>query len=291
MSPLLFLITLDDVMERVKNANPTAGIQWKISDKLLDLDYADDICILTHRWSEMNKVVNDLHVFGQESGLAINFTKTEEIRMNNTNNAPVQIGDEQIKRTHKTLYLGAVIADSGGTQDDVKNRINRARTAFAILNPVWKSSLLSNTIKIRIFRTNVLSVLLYASESWLMSQTIASKIQVFVNRCLRRIFKIFWPRIISNKDLWDRAKLAPVSTLIKKRKWGWIGHILRQDDTIARVALEWNPQGTRRRGRPTNTWRRTVNDELSRAGFTWTEIKVTARNRVRWRRVAEALYS
>lgn len=34
-----------------------------------------------------------------------------------------------------------------------------------------------------------------------------------------------------------------------------IGHMLRQDDTIAGVALEWNPQGIGNRGRPTNTWR------------------------------------
>jgi len=37
-------------------------------------------------------------------------------------------------------------------------------------------------------------------------------------------------------------------------------------DVIARQALEWNPQG--KRGRPRNTWRRTVLKEAIRLGRT-----------------------
>lgn len=48
------------------------GCNNSVSNKLLDLNFADDICVVTHRWSEMHKVINDLHVFGQESGSAIN---------------------------------------------------------------------------------------------------------------------------------------------------------------------------------------------------------------------------
>jgi len=45
----------------------------------------------------------------------------------------------------------------------------------------------------------------------------------------------------------------------QERKWGWLGHTLRKSsDDIARQALEWNPQGKRGRGRPKNTWQRTV---------------------------------
>ena len=46
------------------------------------------------------------------------------------------------------------------------------------------------------------------------------------------------------------------------RKWRCIGHYLRKDDTdIAEMALEWNPQGTRRRGRPRMTWMRLTHAE------------------------------
>jgi hypothetical protein len=49
--------------------------------------------------------------------------------------------------------------------------------------------------------------------------------------------------VISNEELWRRAKETETSILIKRRKWNWIGHTLRKrHDTIEREALDWNPQ-------------------------------------------------
>jgi hypothetical protein len=45
----------------------------------------------------------------------------------------------------------------------------------------------------------VKSVLLYGCETWLATNEIQRKIQTFVNRY---ILRIWWPNIISNKDLW-----------------------------------------------------------------------------------------
>jgi hypothetical protein len=43
----------------------------------------------------------------------------------------------------------------------------------------------------------------------------------------------------------------------KRRKWNWIGHTLHKETgAIEKTALDWNPQGYRRRGRPKRTWRR-----------------------------------
>jgi hypothetical protein len=40
----------------------------------------------------------------------------------------------------------------------------------------------------------------------------------------------------------------PIITQIKSRKWGWIGHTLRKPmGAIEKDALDWNPQGVRRR--------------------------------------------
>ena len=50
----------------------------------------------------------------------------------------------------------------------------------------------------------VKSVLLYGCETWLITSEIRRKIQTFVNRCLRYILRIRWPKIISNKDLWGQ---------------------------------------------------------------------------------------
>jgi hypothetical protein len=49
---------------------------------------------------------------------------------------------------------------------------------------------------------------------------------------------------------------------IRRRKWNWIGHTLRKNErSIERQALDWNPQGARKRGRPKQSWRRTIEEE------------------------------
>jgi len=80
-----------------------------------------------------------------------------------------------------------------------------------------------------------------------MTEKTVSKLQTFANRCLRRILQIYWPDTISNATLWETTGQLPVKEQIKKRKWTWIVHILRRSNTcIARQALGWNPQGSRR---------------------------------------------
>ena len=71
--------------------------------------------------------------------------------------------------------------------------------------------------KIRIFNTCVKSVLLYGCETWLVTKEIQRKIQTFVNRCLRYILRIWWPNIISNKDLWKVAEQEDINLEIKKK--------------------------------------------------------------------------
>ena len=104
--------------------------------------------------------------------------------------------------------------------------------------------------------------------------------------------KIYWPNTITNTELWQRTNQKTVEEEITGRKWKWIGHTLRKSDNdITKEALEWNPQGKRKRGRPRNTWRRSVLSEAKRIGKTWNELKVEARNRVRWRSTVTALCS
>ena len=81
-----------------------------------------------------------------------------------------------------------------------------------------------------------------------------------------------------------------VSIQVKRRKWKWIGHTLRKgNETIEREALDWNPQEKRRRGRPKQTWRRSVHSEALEKGLSWGEVKRMARNRIRWRHFVDAL--
>ena len=85
---------------------------------------------------------------------------------------------------------------------------------------------------------------------------------------------------------------TPIETEIRKRKWGWIDHTLRKPaSNITRQALDWNPQGKRKVGRPKQTWRRSTDAEIKAAGTTWAELRRTRQNRVGWRGAVAALCS
>ena len=114
------------------------------------------------------------------------------------------------------------------------------------LNKIWNSGNISCKTKLRLFKSNVLSVLLYGSETWFLNKDLEYKLQVFVNKCLCRILKIFWPNTITNLELWRRTDMKAIGNIIKKRRWKWLGHTLRRDnEEITKQALRWNPQGRR----------------------------------------------
>ena len=178
----------------------------------------------------------------QGQGSMINRKKIELMKMNTTANAPITVGGEPIREVESIVYLESVVDHQGGTDRDVTARIGKARTTFVMLENIWVSGGISMRTKLRIFNSNVKSVLLYGCETWRATQTMQRKIQTFFNTCLRRIYKIQWQEKIRNEDLWERAGQEPVAKQILRRKWGWIGHTLRKPaSSTTRQALTWNP--------------------------------------------------
>ena len=72
-----------------------------------------------------------------------------------------------------------------------------------------------------------------------------------------------WTDKITNEELWRITNQKSIENQMKIRKWNWIGHTLRKETgVIQKTALDWNPQGYRRRGRPKRTCGRTIEDEI-----------------------------
>ena len=82
------------------------------------------------------------------------------------------------------------------------------------------------------------------------------------------------------------ADVQQIDVIIKRQKWGSIEHTLRKDESsVARQAMQWNPLdgiGTKK-GRPCETWRRTVERECKNLNNTWPDLKQLAQSRARWR--------
>lgn len=290
LSPLLFNIVLDNVLS---NAIPrNTGITWGLDGMLDDLDYADDICLFSHKSSHMSAKLQTLCNMADKCGLRINVGKTKTMSINTSSNIPFTMYGAALESVTSFTYLGSIISSSGGSNEDIKSRLSKAKSAFGMLSSIWQSTAISRDTKIKIFNANVKSVLLYACETWNPSNRELQTIQAFVNRCLRRILRIFWPNIITNNELWVRTWQTPIRSDIKRRKWSWLGHILRKpQDDITRQSIEWSPQGSRRRGRPSKTWRRLVEIEAAEVGVSWGEIKYIAIDKTRWKSFVEALCS
>jgi hypothetical protein len=84
ISPTLFLIILDRVMRRMKGLRKR-GIQWNMKERLEDLDYADDICLLAQRFCNMDEKQKRLKEEAELAGLHINIKKTKGMRVNTSN--------------------------------------------------------------------------------------------------------------------------------------------------------------------------------------------------------------
>jgi hypothetical protein len=102
--------------------------------------------------------------------------------------------------------------------------------------------------------------------------------------------KIWWPGVISNEKLREMTGQININKEIRKSKFGWIRHTLRMGDCEpCKVALQWNPHGTRGRGRPRNSWRRTTLNESVKPSLS--DLRFTARNREGWRRSVDNICS
>ena len=87
-----------------------------------------------------------------------------------------------VKQANQFTNLSSEICKDGGGNTDVDCRVRKAKGAFAILSPIWRNSSFPNSLIVRIFKSNILSVLLYGSSIWKVTKSITTKLQVFVNR-------------------------------------------------------------------------------------------------------------
>ncbi|VDO89674.1 unnamed protein product [Schistosoma margrebowiei] len=213
--------------------------------------------------------------------------KNQDSPINTTRNNRITLDGEDLEDVKTVTYLGSIIDEQGGSDTDVKARIGKARAAYLQLKNIWNSKQPSTNTKVRIFNTNVKTVLLYGAETWRTTKAIIHKIQVFINSCLRKILQIRWPDTISNNQLWERTNQVPPEEEIRKKHWKWIGHTLRKaPNCVTRQALTWNPQGQRRRGRPKNTLRREMEIDMKKMNKNWMNLEKKAHDRVGCRKQA-----
>ena len=135
LSPLLFLVALDWVTRTAFDRR--RGIQWTFTTSLEDLDFAEDLALLSHRIQDMRDKTRALGVQGAKIDLKINATKTNLMRICTKRDDGVSVVGGRIEEVDEFTYLGSIVSKKGGTDKDIQAQIGKARQAFAMLRPIW----------------------------------------------------------------------------------------------------------------------------------------------------------
>ena len=114
----------------------SAALAQGLWESLEDLEYADDVCLVSHKYKRMQRKLDDLWKESKKAGLVINSLKTEEICVNTIVNQGLRLNGEDIKRSSDFCYLGRIVAENGGTNKEVNSRIQMARRSFSKLRKV-----------------------------------------------------------------------------------------------------------------------------------------------------------
>ena len=268
------------------------GIRWTLFDMLEDLDFADDLALLSYTEQHMQEKTCCLSKFGQRVGLQISKRKTEVMTLNVNAPAPVLLDDQALPGTETLAYLDSVVRQEGGTKEDIQSRLSKGRNAFWSLNAVWRSSQYSVKTKLKLYRCCISSTLLYGSECWWITEHDLAKLSSFHMTSLRKIQHIFWPRTTSTHDRLAWCQQDDMETIITRKRWRWIGHVLRKDaDFITKVAIHWTPEGKWKHGCPKTTWQRTVEVEMKNMNHSWGTIQRLASDRQGRKSFMAALYA
>ena len=178
----------------------------------------------------------------------------------------IMLQSQPLKEVESFPYLGGEIGQSISVEREVSASRSRG---------------LGIATKVCIFRTLVLSVLLFGAETWTVTQHDICKLNSFQVRCLRDILGITLWKQVRNTDILERTKMVPVEEQLRQRHLQWFGHVWRiPTSRPQRQLLRCRSSG---RGRPTGgaplRWCDLINRDL-RGITNWTE---SITDRQQWR--------
>ena len=122
MSGFLFLLVIDWVMRKSLREGNT-GIRWRFTNKLEDLDFADDLALLSSTRRQLQLKNERLSNASKGTGLKININKTKVMRFNAASEEKVIVNGEELEDVDSFVYLGAKVSTAGGADDDITSRL------------------------------------------------------------------------------------------------------------------------------------------------------------------------
>jgi len=100
----------------------------------------------------------------------------------------VRIDNITFEGVEEFKYLGTTLTNQNSTAEEIRSRLSSGSACYYSVQNLLSSRLLSKNLKIKIYRTIILSVVLYGCETWSLTLREEGKLRVFENMVLRRIF-------------------------------------------------------------------------------------------------------
>ena len=169
----------------------------------------------------------------------------------------IKVNGQILESVTKFKYLGSIISDEG-SKPEILSRIAQTTAALTKLKPIWNNKNIAISSKIRLLRSLVMSIFLYACESWTLNADTERRIRAMEMRCYRRLLGISYKDHITNEEVRRRIENAigphvDLLTIVRQRKLKWYGHTTRSSG-LAKTIMQGTVNGGRRRGRQKKRW-------------------------------------
>ena len=195
----------------------------------------------------------------------------------------IKVKGQKLGTVTSFKYLGAVVSDDG-PKPEVLSRIAQATAALTKLKPIWRDNNISLGSKVKLMRSFVISIFLYACESWALTAELEKRTQAFEMRCYRRLLNISYKDRVTNEEVRRKIQTAigeydELLTLVKKPKLRWFGHVSRSSG-LAKTILQGTVKGKGKIGRQKKRWEDNIKEWT---GMDFASSTRTAENRTRWK--------
>lgn len=238
LSPLIFNLYSEKIFdEAVQQAQEGIVINGVT---LNNLRYADDTVLMADSLEGLIRLLHSVTEACSLSGLTLNTKKTKYMIISKQQiiDTGIQVNGIQLERVKKFTYLGHTLDEQWDHTVEIRCRIERARAAFNQMKRILCGHDLNLSLRIRLVRCYVFSVLLYGVESWTLTEAALKKLQAFEMWVYRRMLKISWMDHVRNEDVMRRMnKDLEVVPNIKIRKLQYFGHVMRHPEKYGTLHL------------------------------------------------------